>query len=144
MGRFAAATRPHATEFATGKAASHFVTSLGCEECHSPAAWRPVSFDHSSSLYPGDHSGNLACRRCHAGNTQAVTWSSPSYQPDCAGCHASDYERDEHKKVESPRLLYSVSELRDCTGACHTYTDTTFTTIRRSRTGEHRVNRGDF
>ena len=42
-------------------------------------------------------------------------------------------------------MNYTVSELRDCTGACHVYTDATMTTIQRSRPGpEHRVNGGEF
>ena len=49
------------------------------------------------------------------------------YKPDCAGCHAGDYEQNEHKKVDSPRIYYTVSELRNCAGACHEYTDSSMT-----------------
>ena len=73
-----------------------------------------------------------------------VTWSSPAYQPDCAGCHARDFKPGPHKKVDSPRILYTVSELRDCTGACHRYRDSSFQEIEKRRSGEHRVNGGDF
>jgi hypothetical protein len=38
-----------------------------------------------------------------------------------------------------------VSELRDCNGACHMYTDSTLTEIKKNRPGpEHRVSDSDF
>jgi hypothetical protein len=43
-----------------------------------------------------------------------VTWSAPAYQPDRAGCHAQDF------KVGGPHRTATVSDLRDCAGACHT------------------------
>ena len=40
---------------------------------------------------------------------------------------------------------YTVSELRDCTGSCHVYTDSSMTTIKENRPGpEHRISAGDF
>jgi hypothetical protein len=73
-----------------------------------------------------------------------VTWSFPSYAPDCAACHANDFRPDEHKKVDTPRILYTVGELRDCAGSCHTYTDPSLTTIAETESGEHSVNRGGW
>jgi hypothetical protein len=128
---------------ATGKPRNHFVTSLECDTCHSTTAWTPISFMHASAAYPGDHRGNLDCVGCHTTNAQAVQWQFPAYQPDCAGCHASDFE-PEHKKVDSPTVFYTVAELRDCSGACHVYTDASFTTIKERRNGEHRVSDGEF
>jgi hypothetical protein len=129
---------------ATGKDTGHFVTSRECDECHAQIRWIPSTFAHMSSGYPGDHAANLSCVSCHGANSEAVVWQAPSYQPDCAGCHASDYKPDAHKKVDSPRILYSVSELRDCTSACHMYTDSTLTTIEKVRSGEHRVRDREF
>jgi hypothetical protein len=130
---------------ATGKPPSHFVTSLQCDECHRTTAWVPMlRYRHSSGDYPGDHSSGVRCTSCHQSNTESVTWPFSAYRPDCAGCHANDFENDEHKKVDGPRILYTVSELRDCTGACHQYTDSSFSTIEKSRTGEHRVGRGEW
>jgi hypothetical protein len=37
-----------------------------------------------------------------------------------------------------------VAELKDCSGSCHVYTNSTFTTILRSRSGEHRATGGGF
>ncbi|MBE9531309.1 MAG: hypothetical protein IME98_00720 [Proteobacteria bacterium] len=81
---------------------------------------------------------------CHASNTQTATWPYSGYKPECAGCHANDYEVTEHKKVDSPRLYYQVSELRNCAGSCHRYTDNTFSTIERSRNSEHKTSDGSF
>jgi hypothetical protein len=58
-----------------------------------------------SAAYPGDHAGNLTCTACHAGNSAAIIWPAPTYQPDCAGCHAADYkpEDDDHSGLSADR-----------------------------------------
>ncbi|MBM4337683.1 MAG: hypothetical protein FJ108_17490 [Deltaproteobacteria bacterium] len=117
---------------------------MDCVECHTTTRWEPSTFTHTSANYPAGHRGTFACSDCHAGNAQANAWSNPSYQPDCAGCHASDFRADHHKKVESPRVLYTVSELRDCSGSCHTYTDSSMSRIQTSRSGEHSASRGGW
>ena len=123
----------------------HFVTTVQCDECHSTSGWIPAStYRHSSGTYPGDHNSSVRCVDCHRSNSQTVTWQSSSYRPDCAGCHAGDYEQNEHKKVDSPRIYYTVSELRNCAGACHEYTNSSMSTISRSRNSEHRVSGGGF
>lgn len=130
---------------ATGKDQGHFVTTRECDYCHAVDFWLPLQFMHTSPGYPGDHRGQLACTDCHGGNAEIVTWSFAAYQPDCAGCHAGDYKTGPHKKYENPDTSYTVSELRDCTGACHVYTDSSLTTIKDSRPGpEHRVNANEF
>jgi len=87
----------------------------------------------------------LPCTACHQSNTEQVAWQNAAFQPDCAGCHANDYKRDPHKKHENPDVRYTVSELRDCTGACHVYTNSALTTILKRRNGpEHRISGGDF
>jgi predicted CxxxxCH...CXXCH cytochrome family protein len=102
-------------------------------------------FSHSSANYPGDHSKNLACIDCHTSNAQTVPWPNGALAPDCAACHTNNFKASEHKKTSSPTtIFYTAAELKDCAGACHEYTDNTFTTIRRSRTGEHRVNKSSF
>ena len=129
---------------ATGKNSGHFVTNRECDYCHAITGWTALTFTHRSSGYPGDHRRSLDCNACHQGNVEANVWRFPAYQPDCAGCHASNYKVDSHKKVDSPTINYTVSELRDCTGACHLYNDSSFTTIRTLRTGQHRVNASEF
>jgi hypothetical protein len=129
---------------ATGEPPGHFVTSSDCDACHDTRRWDPLTFRHAAGGYPGEHRRSLDCTDCHTANTDDVPWPSPAYQPDCAGCHATDFQPDEHKKVDSPRILYSVDELRDCTGPCHQYTDDTLTLIEKTRAGEHRVSDGEF
>jgi len=113
-------------------------------ECHSTTRWTPITFTHTSASYPSGHRPVSPCSDCHIGNSQANAWRNAAYRPDCAGCHANDFEADKHRKVETPRILYTVSELRDCTGACHTYSDASMTRITRSRTGEHSASRGGW
>jgi hypothetical protein len=129
---------------ATGKPGNHFVTSLQCDDCHNTTGWLPIDFRHTSGEYPGDHQGNPLCTACHLSNSQTAIWTAPAYRPDCAGCHVNDYKPGPHKKSENPDAEYSVSDLRDCTGSCHIYTDSSMTTIKKSRSGEHRVSDGDF
>lgn len=130
---------------ATGKGAGHFSTTEDCATCHTSSAWTPIRFTHSSPNYPGTHQQALACTACHTSNAQTVPWPFPAYQPACAGCHAGDFRQDAHKKTEQPStVFYTVGELRNCSGSCHLYTDNTFTTIRESRSGEHRVSDGSF
>ena len=73
-----------------------------------------------------------------------IAWQFGAYRNNCAGCHAGDFEPGPHKKVDSPRIQYTVGELQDCTGSCHIYRDSTFTTIQTPRSGEHRATDGDF
>ena len=127
---------------AEGPDNGHFQTSQSCDACHTTDFWEPDIFAHSSPGYPGDHSGNLACTDCHGGNSEVVTWDTPTYQPDCAGCHANDYERDEHTKFRDTD--YTVSELRDCAGSCHEYTDSSQSTIKEFRPGPEHTVRGEF
>jgi hypothetical protein len=129
---------------ATGKGTNHFVTTVECDACHTTSAWTPVRrYSHSSPNYPGDHAVNPPCRSCHGANSQAVTWRFSAYRPDCAGCHANDFEPGEHRKVRDG-ANYTAGELRDCSGACHVYTDSSLTTIESRRSGEHRVTQGNW
>jgi hypothetical protein len=129
---------------ATGVPNGHFVSMRECDECHLATAWAPDTFRHVSPNYPGDHRRDLACTDCHQANSEAVQWPFPALQPDCGACHQSDFEPGPHKKHENPDAFYTASELRDCTGACHVYTDASLTVIKEARSGEHRVSDGGF
>jgi hypothetical protein len=129
---------------ATGKSNEHFGTNSECDVCHTSSQWTPDIFRHMSASYSGDHRRNLDCTQCHIANNEAVQWPFASLQPDCAACHRSDFKPGPHKKHENPDVTYTVEELRDCTGSCHTYTDATLTTIKKRRSGEHRVSDGGF
>jgi hypothetical protein len=86
----------------------------------------------------------VTCASCHYTNSEIIPWKFSAYKPDCAGCHASRFRPDAHKKVDSPTILYTVGELKDCSGSCHEYTNNTFTTIKQTRTGKHKSTDGDF
>ncbi len=129
---------------ATGKSVSHFGTIQECDRCHSTSSWLADVFVHATPNYPGDHAAALSCTDCHTANSQIILWSAPVLQPDCAGCHAGDFRDSAHVKVISPQQLYNASELKDCSGACHIYTDSTFTTILQMRSGNHGVSDGGF
>ena len=129
---------------ATGKPSGHFVTTRSCDACHRTTAWTPtLAYSHASPAYR-PHAAGVTCAACHTTNNEVIAWKFAAYKPDCAGCHADRFTPDAHKKVASPTVLYTVGELRDCSGACHQYTDATFTTIARARSGQHRPTSGGF
>lgn len=134
----------HNDRIATGKPGNHFVTSRDCAECHNTSIWSVSLFQHSSPDYPSGHRQVAPCAACHVGNTETSAWQTPSFRPDCAGCHATAFRPSPHKKVDAPPLLYSVSELRDCTGFCHLYTDATLTQVLERRSGQHNAARGGW
>ena len=73
----------------------------------------------------------------------AATWPAPAYKPDCAGCHANNFRSEPHTKYGN--VKYTVGELRNCSGACHIYKDSTLTTIETRRPGpEHRITDSGF
>jgi nitrate/TMAO reductase-like tetraheme cytochrome c subunit len=81
--------------------------SRTCDNCHRTSAWRPATFDHSSSRFPltGAHTG-LDCARCHPGNRFTGTSSQ------CVACHDADYRR-----VTNPNHI--TSGFPNTCDACH-------------------------
>jgi hypothetical protein len=129
---------------ATGKPSGHFVTTRSCDACHTTSAWLPVTrYTHTSPYYKAHNTG-VTCAGCHTTNNEVISWKFSAYKPDCAGCHADRFKPDAHKKVDTPKILYTVNELRNCSGSCHVYTDTTFTTIKTTRSSKHRSTDGGF
>ena len=70
----------------------HGPLAIPCENCHTPAAWRPIrvvpEFDHNKTRYPlrGLHE-NVKCIECH---------SKPVFTDvgkNCADCHADIHRR---------------------------------------------------
>jgi hypothetical protein len=121
-----------------GKPARHFLTTLPCESCHRTSAWIPASYRHASPAYV-DHGGGVGCTSCHVANAQAVVWRFPAFRSGCAGCHVDKYRPTSHLKFERPaKVYYTIAELRDCTGACHIFTDNTQRTVLTRRLGLHR------
>jgi hypothetical protein len=128
----------------SAKPTGHFVTTRSCDACHRTAAWVPVTpYSHQSPFYRAHNSG-VVCRSCHASNTEVIAWKFAAYKPNCAGCHADRFKPSAHKKVSSPTVYYTVAELKDCSGSCHVYSNATLTTIRETRSNQHRPTGGGF
>jgi hypothetical protein len=128
---------------ARGKSTTHMVTTRACDACHGTTAWIPATYTHLTPAYK-PHGASVTCLACHKANTEVATWTFAAYKPDCAGCHAGNFKQGPHKKVESPLIYYTVAELKDCSGSCHVYTNSTFTTILKARSGKHRSTAGGF
>jgi hypothetical protein len=134
------------------KSASHWATGRECSYCHAYPNWTPLTFvttrggqgSHLSAAYPGDHTGvNPTCVACHTTRADTVVYRNATYAGSCAGCHSSKYTPDPHTKFGNTK--YTVSELRNCSGACHVYTNSTLTTIQSRRAGpQHRVTARSF
>jgi hypothetical protein len=134
----------HNGSTAKGKGTGHFVTTRSCDACHRTTGWTPTTpYSHMSPAYVA-HSAGATCANCHKSNSEIILYANASLKPFCGACHANDFKPGEHKKVSSPQILYTVTELKDCSGACHEYTDNKFTTIKKSRSGQHRATNGGF
>jgi hypothetical protein len=127
-----------------GRPPAHFVTVRACDTCHRMTGWTPaVPYRHESPAYR-QHSARVGCTNCHVTNTETIPYKAGAYKPDCAACHAPDYKPTLHRKAHTGAVYYSVVELKDCSGACHEYTDSTFRKIRKTRTGRHHATDGSF
>ncbi|HUK01269.1 MAG TPA: cytochrome c3 family protein [Steroidobacteraceae bacterium] len=136
--------RCHNGTIATGLSPSHLSTPRDCATCHSYPDWRQVSFRHTSAAYPGEHRGPLECAACHTSNTEQVPYSSPANAGTCAGCHAKDFRSDAHPKTIAG-LTYTATELANCGGACHVYSDPTHGVIAKRKPGPyHRISDAAF
>ncbi len=108
------------------EAPGHLPTTEQCDVCHTTNAWAPANFNHSSSGdYPGDHRRDPGCTGCH-GTIPAVDWRWSQYEPDCAACHAGDFERKgDHIGGENG----TIAQNKDCSGGgrgCHKVSDKDF------------------
>jgi len=57
----------------------------------------------------------------------------------CAGCHADKYRPMAHAKFQRPvRSFYTVTELKDCSGSCHTFANNTQRTVLARSFAVHR------
>jgi Cytochrome c7 and related cytochrome c len=124
---------------AEGRPPRHLLTALPCDACHRTTFWTPVTYRHTSPAYV-NHGPAVSCNSCHMANAQAVAWKFPAFKPNCAGCHVDKYRPMPHVKFERPvKVYYTVAELRDCTGSCHTYADSTQRTIVTRNFSRHRA-----
>ena len=54
---------------------------------------------------------------CHTSNSATISWPFSAYKPECAGCHADDYDANEHKGPGEIPL--PITDVLDCSGSCH-------------------------
>jgi hypothetical protein len=124
---------------AEGRPRQHVMTTAPCDACHRTTFWTPATFRHVSPAFV-NHGPGVGCESCHAGNAQTAAWKFPAFRPGCAGCHAQEYRPMAHLKFVRPvKVYYTVSELRDCTGSCHTYSDRTMRTVVTRNFSRHRA-----
>jgi len=134
----------HNNSVALGVSPTHMLMTRDCATCHSYPDWSVLHFVHASASYPGEHRAALVCTSCHTTNTDQIPWRSAAQAGSCAGCHASDFKPDLHPKTLGG-VKYTAAELRDCTGACHVYSDATLGTIAKPMPGPyHRVTDAAF
>lgn len=129
---------------AEGRPRQHVMTTAPCNMCHRTTFWTPATFRHTSPAFV-NHGPGIDCASCHVGNSPTAAWKFAAYRPNCAGCHADRYLPMPHLKFARPiKVYYTVSELRDCTGSCHTYADSTMRTIVSRNFSRHRALRGGW
>jgi hypothetical protein len=134
----------HNNTNAVGKPAGHMVLQRDCSTCHTYPDWSELAFHHVDAAYPGDHRAKLACAACHTTNTDKVPYPFASAAGTCGGCHAKDFKPAAHPK-NIKGTLYNVTELSNCSGACHIYAEQTQDTVARRRPGPfHRVSDAAF
>jgi hypothetical protein len=98
----------------------HFGTTQQCDSCHATSGWLPVIRYVHTGNYPGDHGVSLTCTDCHTSNSEDVPWPYSTWAPDCAACHADDYE-------PGKGLHSNISNDRDCAGSrCHSVSDSSW------------------
>jgi len=110
----------------TTKSSTHFVTSVAtCASCHtSTTDWTQVSYKHTISTYPGDHSTRkvTSCSQCHTDkvpNADISTFPLSPYGTTCAACHASQGTREHGNPLPSSHY--------DCgKSGCHRVSSSSF------------------
>ncbi len=130
---------------AKGKSSNHFVTTRSCDSCHRSTAWTPATnYNHVAPAFVR-HNRDVECTDCHTTKGETVVFKAATYKGTCAGCHAPVFKPDAHIKVESPRIPYTVLELKDCTTSCHIYaTNASGSPVKKSIPSRHRATDGGF
>jgi len=127
-----------------GVTPTHIATRLNCATCHNYPDWAVLHFVHAAAAYPGTHRAALTCSACHTSNSEQIPWPSLANAGTCGGCHAAPFRPTSHPKTAAG-LKYTLSELRDCTAACHVYSDATLgTVVKAVPANHHRVGDSAF
>jgi hypothetical protein len=104
--------------------------SHDCTTCHTTLAWKPASFDHSTTNFAltGAHVAT-PCASCHTGDNFQLVFA------DCYTCHQTDYARPTDPN-------HVTAQLNKMCTPCHTtlaWTPATFdhSTTKFALTGKH-------
>ena len=129
----------------TGPGHNAYTSATKCETCHTTSSWAAgANFSHAGISGYYLHSSARTCSSCHGTSTGGAI-AHTAYYPNCAWCHSGKFKSGSHVKTQSPnRILYTVNELQNCSGACHEYTNSSFTTIKTARNSHHRSTDGGF
>ncbi len=126
----------HNGTIAVGKPAAHMSMQRDCSTCHSYPDWSLIRFKHISAAYPGEHRAALSCVSCHTSNSDQVPYPSAADAGSCGACHAAQFKPDAHVKTAKGDK-YTASELKNCSGACHIYSDATRSSVIKNVPGPH-------
>ncbi len=79
----------HLSDYQAAKSPNHVDANLPktCESCHTPKAWKPATWDHSTWPLDGKHL-QAACASCHKTAPNRVVKPPRT----CDGCHMPDYQ----------------------------------------------------
>lgn len=122
----------NAAHIVTTQSSTHMITSLSaCASCHtSTTAWTSITYRHTGSGYPGDHSSRriTTCTQCHSDthanedistfpSTALASDGSTPYGSTCAACH----ERNSHHGRPVPVKYLSCGK-----SGCHRVSSSSF------------------
>lgn len=118
----------HSAAYGSTTAPNHASEGLptSCQNCHTPAGWRPATFAHTSFALTGKHTG-VACAKCHVAGKYTGT------SRECGVCHAGTYSATTNPN--HTQLGYPTT----CTN-CHTtagWRPATFAHTPFALTGKH-------
>ena len=112
----------HQENFTNAQTPNHIDAGIQntCDDCHTPASWKPSSFNHTSTGFEltGGHRLIEQCSDCHKG-------SLVNNSQECISCHQVQYDyAPQHKQFGYPL---------PCT-MCHTTNDWLETSFNHSQT----------
>jgi len=88
----------HSENYNGSQVPSHTAAGISvlCETCHNATAWKPSTFNHTTTGYQltGGHSLVVQCSDCHRGTTQ----NTPT---QCINCHQIQYDNAKDHKTQS-------------------------------------------
>jgi hypothetical protein len=92
----------HLPDYNSSQLPAHLAAGIPkeCANCHTPASWKPSSFNHTATGYElqGAHKLIVQCSQCHTGNVTSAPQT-------CIGCHQAQYDNAPgHKQNNYPTV----------------------------------------